>query len=183
MLQGVQRGRLRIRLRGHARDMDAARSALAVVRATAPGRRRGNFDQEVEEDVTDVWAQERAKDWRRGSGVGDGSCVDVESGILGGGVGAGHAGQVGNARRTNENGHVEGECAGDDEGTRGFIRRSLIPSPHSYAPGPARHAETSKYRLTTGRRIAIVTVSILALFILINIFPQFKGPFTLVTIG
>jgi len=134
VLQGVQRGRLRIRLRGHVRDMDAARSALAVARTTAPGRRRGNFDQEDEEDVTDVWAQERAKDWRRGNGVGDGSCVDVESGILGGGVGAGHEGQVGNARRAGENGHVEGECAGDDEGRRGFIRRSLIPSPTLMLP-------------------------------------------------
>ena len=127
MLQGVQRGRLRIRLRGYVRDMDAARSALAVVRATAPERRRGNFDQEGEEDVTDVWAQERAKDWRRGSGVGDGSCVDAESGILGGRAGAEHGAQVGNVRRAGESGHVEGECAGDDEGRRSFIRRSLIP--------------------------------------------------------
>ena len=150
MLQGVQRGRLRIRLRGYARDMDAARSALAVVRATAPGRRRGNFDQEVEEDVTDVWAQERAKDWRRGSGVGDGSCVDLESGILGGGVGAGHGGQVGNARRTNENGHVEGECAGDDEGRRGFIRRSPIPSPTLMLPVRAAMLKLANIGLLLG---------------------------------
>ncbi|RPB02286.1 hypothetical protein L873DRAFT_1762428 [Choiromyces venosus 120613-1] len=145
--------------------MDAARRALAVVRATVPERRRGNFDQEGEEDdVTDVWAQERVKDWRRGGGggvsdgsggdVSDGSGGDVESGVLGGGVGMGYGGRVENVRRVGESGYAEDAYAGDDEGRLGFIRR-----------------------LTTGRRVAIITVSILAIFILINLFTQFRSPF------
>ncbi|CUS12137.1 unnamed protein product [Tuber aestivum] len=112
VLQGAQRGRLRIRLRGCVRDMDAARRALAVVRATVPGRRRGNFDQEGEEDVADVWARERAEDWTKRSGVGGGGRVDLESGVPGGGVGVGHGGQVENVR--SENRHVEAARAGDN---------------------------------------------------------------------